>query len=334
MSNQTDYTGKAPIYQKWDEKSFLFDTQHLHWMARSLYRTLLQNAFHLPTRPDLPDDDEQLRQIACGGDVEVWAKHGPAVRAMFKPDPDRKVLWQKRLRKDWQDLEIYRQNQKERADKRWQKERADHQGEAQQSEAQQSTAQQSKEEKSRAEQAALPTQCQRNARASLSPSPSLPSLSFPSGNGVNDTPAALSDDSSDVGQKLSSSVGQELSSSAKTASAESSLPPSDKSPCPTSGGGENQHQKRGQENQPHGQGNDVEYLQSVSVELGCQIPTREAVQALLRKYPVAEIEAAFREYVDNLDYKDQPYAEKLFFADGGAAAVILARRRMAEGVQP
>lgn len=283
----SNYTGKAPIYQKWDEKAFQFDTMHLHWMARSLYRALLQTAWHLSTRPDLPDNDEQLRQIACGGDVDVWKKHGPAVRAMFTSDADRGVLWQKRLREDWRALTDYRQKQKEHAEL-------------------QHKAKQSREEQSKEAATAEPVASHQQATAKPYLPPSLPSLAGHSGNGsgsdaaeAEKMPAAPRDD------------GRELPSSAKAASEDRSRPPSEN--------GENQ--KRGQ-GKPTA---DVTYLQSVSFELGLQLPTPEAVETLLDKYPVVEIEDALREYVGGL--ADPSFAEKLFFADGSGAAVILARRR-------
>ena len=116
MSKPRDYVGKAPIYQKWDEKAFQFDTAHMHWQARLLFKDLLQKAMHLSTRPDLPDDDEQLINI-LRVPKEVWDQYKVSVRAMFKSDVG--ILWQKRLRGEWQDLYMYRREQKKRADKRW-----------------------------------------------------------------------------------------------------------------------------------------------------------------------------------------------------------------------
>jgi hypothetical protein len=120
MSKPKDYIGKAPIYQRWDEKAFAFDTGHMHWTAQLLYRTLLQKAFHLSSRPDLPADDSQLQNI-LGVPAAVWDEHKAAVRAMFNLDTavGDGVLWQKRLRNDWQDLFLYRLQQKKRIDAHW-----------------------------------------------------------------------------------------------------------------------------------------------------------------------------------------------------------------------
>jgi uncharacterized protein YdaU (DUF1376 family) len=118
MSKPKDFTGKAPIYQQWGEKDFAFDTMQMHWLGRLLYKDLLTKAWYLSTRPDLPADDIQLQNI-LGVTPEVWQEHKDAVRAMFTLDVAAGVLWQKRLRNDWRDLYIYRQEQKKRADKGW-----------------------------------------------------------------------------------------------------------------------------------------------------------------------------------------------------------------------
>jgi hypothetical protein len=118
--NNADYTGKAPFYQKWDEKAFQFDTMHLHWQARLLYRALLQSAWHLSTRPDLPADDNQLQNI-LSVPSDIWTQHSKAVRSMFHIDNEIGVLWQKRLRADWKTLTDYRAKQKELANRRYNK---------------------------------------------------------------------------------------------------------------------------------------------------------------------------------------------------------------------
>jgi uncharacterized protein YdaU (DUF1376 family) len=117
MSKPRDYSGKAPIFQKWDDKSFQYDTAHMHWLAQLLYRSLLQKAFHLSTRPDLPADDAQLQNI-LGVPADVWNEHKAAVRAMFTLDAAG-LLWQKRLREDWRSLSIYRDQQTKRINARW-----------------------------------------------------------------------------------------------------------------------------------------------------------------------------------------------------------------------
>src|ERR1700733_10484340 len=105
-----DYAGKAPVYQEWCEKEFAFDTMHMHWIAKLLYKDLLQKASHLSTRPDIPADDTALQSI-LGVPADVWETHRAAVRAMFTFDADKGVLWQKRLRADWKELSLYREHQ-------------------------------------------------------------------------------------------------------------------------------------------------------------------------------------------------------------------------------
>jgi uncharacterized protein YdaU (DUF1376 family) len=107
-----DYTGKAPIFQKWDDKAFAYDTMNLHWQARLFYRALLQVSWHLTTRPDLPDDDAQLQHI-LNAPSDIWDAHKAAVRGMFTRDAETGVLWQKRLRADWAVLVAYREKQRE-----------------------------------------------------------------------------------------------------------------------------------------------------------------------------------------------------------------------------
>jgi uncharacterized protein YdaU (DUF1376 family) len=116
-------SGKAPLHQKWVEKEFVFDTMHMHWQARLYYRALLQSAWHLSTRPDLPDDDAQLRSILGGVPEEQWNEHREVVRAMFTAETVNgiKVLSQKRLRRDWQTIEEYRERQSALANRRWNK---------------------------------------------------------------------------------------------------------------------------------------------------------------------------------------------------------------------
>jgi uncharacterized protein YdaU (DUF1376 family) len=112
VNTPKDYTGKAPIYQQWCEKEFAFDTMHMHWIARLLFKDLLQKAWHLTTRPDLPADDTELQQI-LGVPPEVWAEHRAAVRAMFTIYVDKNILWHKRLRAEWATLEDKRRKRSE-----------------------------------------------------------------------------------------------------------------------------------------------------------------------------------------------------------------------------
>jgi hypothetical protein len=72
------------LFQKWAERDFRADTTHLHWQARLFYRSLLQAAFFVSTRPDLPDDNDELRRILGGVPDDVWVEHQDEVRKMFQ----------------------------------------------------------------------------------------------------------------------------------------------------------------------------------------------------------------------------------------------------------
>jgi uncharacterized protein YdaU (DUF1376 family) len=111
------------LFQKWDEPAFRSDTVHLHWMASQFYRCLLQFALISTTRPDLPADEDQLRRILGGVPEDIWAQHRDEVLSMFLRDEVNgvKVLYQKRLRKDWAVIETYRKEQRDKANKRWEK---------------------------------------------------------------------------------------------------------------------------------------------------------------------------------------------------------------------
>jgi uncharacterized protein YdaU (DUF1376 family) len=118
MSNAGDYQGKAPLFQKWDEMAFLRDTLHMRWLARLIYKDLLTKAWYGSERPDLPSDDAQLSAI-LGVPPETWAMHRDAVRAMFQVDPGTGHLFQNRLRRDWENVSLYRASQQKNIKKRW-----------------------------------------------------------------------------------------------------------------------------------------------------------------------------------------------------------------------
>jgi uncharacterized protein YdaU (DUF1376 family) len=307
-NNRKDYTGKAPLYQQWAEKEFIFDTTHLHWQARLLYRALLQAAWHLSSRPDIPSDDAQLSNI-LGVPAAVWDEHKGAVRAMFHVDEQTGLFWQKRLREDWTVIVNYRAKQKELAERRWKTE---------------------PEPTDKAEQSEGISQGNAKAYASVMPAkqreekqvpPNAKASPFSSG-----SDAARANKPAVAGESLQPSEsplpfvsplinrqGSPAVSEASSARTDSHLER------------ENQNQRRGQK-KPSA---DVQYLTSVCHELGCQIPTPQSVQSLLDDYTVREIEDAFREYTEQ---NDASQAERLFYAEGGGAGVILARRRRAVGV--
>lgn len=62
-------------------------------------------------------------------------------------------------------------------------------------------------------------------------------------------------------------------------------------------------------------------------ELTGWLPPVSAVADLLLDFPPEEINAALKEYSDPLTEKEVKVAMKQFFSEGGAVAVILARRR-------
>jgi hypothetical protein len=118
---------KAP-FQKWAESDFAYKTtvEHpMHWQARLFYRGLLQIAFRCATRPNLPDDDEQLKSLLGGIPDDIWKAHRAAVRAWFKPDKVNgvKVLTHHRLQEDWQELQDFREEQRTKANKSWESRR-------------------------------------------------------------------------------------------------------------------------------------------------------------------------------------------------------------------
>jgi hypothetical protein len=111
------------LFQKWAERDFRADTTHMHWQARLFYRSLLQAAFFVSTRPDLPDDNDELRRILGGVPHDVWEPYQDEVRKMFQHEEVNGVgvLFQNRLRKDWAAIESYREEQRSKAAKGWQK---------------------------------------------------------------------------------------------------------------------------------------------------------------------------------------------------------------------
>ncbi len=275
-----DYTGKAPLYQQWSDKEFMYDTRHMNWLAREMYRCLLQSAWHLSTRPDLPDDDNQLQNI-IGCPKDVWDEHRDAVRAMLIGETVNgvNVLWQKRLRADWQTIEDYRTTQSDLANRRWNKNKklngnakADAKGHADvdaKADAKAMPAKQRKEKKSK----------EKKRKAEKR------EVSF-----------AAADASGNVG--IQNPIPSHLSA----------LP-----------AGLSTEKDGGQEN--------ITLIQAKVFQLVGKTPKAEHVEALLRSYRPLVILEAFKDYVKNLSDDDKAWAEKVFFADGGAAGVILSIRQ-------
>jgi hypothetical protein len=74
-------------------------------------------------------------------------------------------------------------------------------------------------------------------------------------------------------------------------------------------------------------------ISAVAYELTGVLPSVRSVANLLTTCDAEEILGALREFAATLDEKDTKSGVRTFFAEGGAAAVILARRRRANAVQ-
>lgn len=121
-----DHQGRTPIFFKWSEQAFITDTRCMHWQASLLYRALLQSAWCLSTRPDVPDDDAAIARILSVPEA-VWLEHAADVRKMFSPltvDGVR-LLRQGRLHREWCVIEAHRAKQTELANRRWNKTRSE-----------------------------------------------------------------------------------------------------------------------------------------------------------------------------------------------------------------
>ena len=108
---------RKPLYQPWNEEQFLSDerVQVMNKMSVWMYRTLLCRAFFCSTRPYLPNDDTLLWALAGCESPRRWEKHEAQVLQMFKPVTVRgaKLLYQKRLTRDWRALQELRRTKSE-----------------------------------------------------------------------------------------------------------------------------------------------------------------------------------------------------------------------------
>jgi hypothetical protein len=68
-------------------------------------------------------------------------------------------------------------------------------------------------------------------------------------------------------------------------------------------------------------------LQSLAYELTGMLPAKKAIANVLVTYSPDEITGALREYTEDLPEKDVKADMRAFWAEGGAEAIILARRR-------
>ena len=110
-----------PLYQPWNEDDFSGDllVSAMTPVQRWMYRTLLQRAFFHSTRPDLPNDSEMLWRLAGCESRKQWDENAPPVLAMFKKEDvgGSPMLYQKRLRSDWDKLMDIRDAYSERGTK-------------------------------------------------------------------------------------------------------------------------------------------------------------------------------------------------------------------------
>jgi hypothetical protein len=87
--------------------------------------------------------------------------------------------------------------------------------------------------------------------------------------------------------------------------------------------------------EPGGQENDLSRIRAACFETTGKTPTEAHVQKILDRFPddgldggiAKEIISTFKWYHGQLPKRDQPFAEKTFFADGGGINVILSERQ-------
>lgn len=94
-----------PLYQPWNEEEFQSDqdVRKMDHLEKWMYRSLLQAAFFGPTRPYLPDDNEELWSLAGCESLKQWGKHKAKVLKKFEKfvQDGQRLLKQKRLEMDW-----------------------------------------------------------------------------------------------------------------------------------------------------------------------------------------------------------------------------------------
>lgn len=97
---------KKPLYQPWNEEEFRADVRVISMspLQRYLYRTLLQASFFCSTRPYLPNNDEQLFQLAWCESKKQWDTTKVPILKMFTAVEisGEKLLKHKRVLSDWQ----------------------------------------------------------------------------------------------------------------------------------------------------------------------------------------------------------------------------------------
>lgn len=84
------------------------------------------------------------------------------------------------------------------------------------------------------------------------------------------------------------------------------------------------------EKRPDTKDSRISEISAVAYDLTGYLPSARSVATLLLSFEQDEILAALREYAPTLDDKDQKSGMRTFFTEGGATAVITARRRREE----
>jgi hypothetical protein len=321
------------LYQPWREDAFRADeyVQALAPAEKWMLRTLLQAAFVCSQRPYLPDDDTRLWVLAGCDSRSQWDQHSASVRSLFTPIEidGQRLLSQKKLVEDWDRMSKVRSARAE----------AGRKGGLAKSETQ--AVDEEKENRKEAKQTEEKRSEVREVNSLPMASNSLATVKTgdESASPISSPPSSLI--------SVGSNAAWAQEPTASKPAAVLTTPPSPPATPPAPGllpaadsasvhnpvavgaaggaGGVGDKEKTKDAGQVKTDPA-VEHLQGVCFELTEKLPKFADVQSLLARFPVAEIEAAFRDYADNAS-TDTDFAEKLFFADGGGSAVILARRR-------
>lgn len=104
-------------YQPWRHEAFLADRKVRKMTHTELktYMLLLHEAFVCETRPNLPDDDDELEEMALCNSREEWLSVRDAILGMFEKATvgGKSVLTRKRLTEDWNKLQEIREARSE-----------------------------------------------------------------------------------------------------------------------------------------------------------------------------------------------------------------------------
>lgn len=113
-------------YQPWYHESFMSDprVRRMSPLAAKTYMLLLHEAFVCSTRPNLPDDEDELEMLGWCSSEEWQLVREPILKMFSREEVDgRPVLTNKRLTKDWEHLQEIREARSEAgkagAEKRW-----------------------------------------------------------------------------------------------------------------------------------------------------------------------------------------------------------------------